>query len=292
MKPLVSVIITCYNYGDYVADAIESVLNQTYTKIELIVIDDGSTDSSQKVIEKYKDNPKVRIVSRKNKGVIYTRNQGVRLSTGVYVMQLDADDTLEPTYVEECVQKAEQEKLDIVYTQTRIFGRVEFVSEHPKFNLERLKHHGYIHASSLVRKARMKEDPYDTYLDKLGNEDWDMFLDMCLDGSKAGLINKPLLNYRKHVNRKSRADEFEGLYKESLVRHHIWSKQNAKHPDQFWYFSTEIQYLLETIHLYEKNIQLEREVESYLNEKNKLRKRIQHLESRGLIYKLKKLFNK
>lgn len=250
-NPKVSVIITSYNYAAYIEDAIKSALHQTHTNIELIVIDDGSTDKTIDVLLNYKNDKRVKTISRENKGVIHTRNEGVKLSTGDFIVQLDADDTLEPTYIEECVKKAEDEALDIVYTQTHTFGRVEFISEHIEFDLEKLKHYGYIHAASLVRRNKMRKDPYDVYLDKLGNEDWDLFLDMCLDGAKAGLLDKPLLNYRKHVERKSRADDLEGLYKESLVYHHVWSKQNAKHPDEFWYFSSQIDNLLRTIQLHE-----------------------------------------
>lgn len=291
-NPKVSIIITGYNYATYIEGAIKSALSQTHTNIELIVIDDGSSDNTLQILEKYKNTKNITIISRDNQGVIYTRNQGVAMAKGAYVMQLDADDTLEPTYIEECVKKAEDEALDIVYTQTRTFGRVEFISEHIEFDLEKLKHHGYIHAASLVRKSKMRKDPYDIYLDKLGNEDWDMFLDMCLDGSKAGLVNKPLLNYRKHSDRKSRADEFEGLYKETLVRHHIWSKQNNRHPDHFWYFSTEIQYLLETINLYDKNLKLEQAIELHTKEQEKLKKRIKRLESRDVVSRLKKILKK
>ena len=279
--PLVSVIITCYNYGDYVGDAIDSVLSQTYNNIEIIIIDDGSTDNSLANIKKYKNNPSIKIVSRANKGVIYTRNQGVKMSTGEYIMQLDADDYLDRMYIEECVGAALEKGLDIVYTQTKTFGRVEYISQHIEYDLEKLKHDNYIHAASLVRRSRLGSDPYDSYLDKLGNEDWDIFLDMCLGGARAGLVDKPLLNYRKHVNRKSRADKFEGLYKESLVRHHIWSKQNEKYPDQFWYFSSQINQLLDTIKLYKEN-------ELLRSSNIQMSSTIDLLESRDIILRLKR----
>lgn len=268
-NPLVSIVVTTYNYQDYVCDAIDSALNQSYDNIEVIVIDDGSSDNTKSVLDKYSSDRRVTLISRENRGIIYTRNEGVRTAKGEFVMQLDADDILEPSYVKECISKALSEDLDIVYTQTRAFGRVEYISEHGDYNLEQLKHYGYMHATSLVRKSKMKEEPYDPYLDKLGNEDWDMFLDMCMDGSIAGLVNKPLLNYRKHIDRQSRADTFEGLYNEALVRHHVWTKQNAKHPDQFWYFSQSIETLMGLINLIaenEKNIKLKDETQLALDE--------------------------
>lgn len=288
----VSIIITNYNYAGFIEGAIKSALRQTHTNIELIVIDDGSTDRTIDVLQNYKNDKRVKIISRENKGVIYTRNEGVKLSTGDFIIQLDADDTLELTYVEECLKKAENGSLDIVYTQTHTFGRVDYISKHPEFDLETLKHHGYIHAASLVRKSKLGKDPYDIYLDKLGNEDWDLFLDLCLDGASAGLIDKPLLNYRKHTDRHSRADDFEGLYKESLVRHHIWSKQNAKHPDQFWYFSTQIDTLLEFIGMYKDNQELKQACKNKDSLLQERKLRIEKLEKRDLVTIFKKIKNK
>ena len=66
--PLVTIYITNYNYGNFIKEAIDSVLNQTFKNLELIIIDDGSTDNSKEIIEKYKDVDKVRIVYQKNKG--------------------------------------------------------------------------------------------------------------------------------------------------------------------------------------------------------------------------------
>lgn len=252
-NPLVSIVITCYNYADYVADAIESVLAQTYKNIELIVINDGSTDESSGVITELQKVHGFRYIDNENQGIIKTRNLGVSLAKGDYELQLDADDTLDPTYVEKCVKAAFEHGADIVYTQYAVFGRIEFVSQQIDHNLEMLKHDNYIHASALVRRSLLGNDPYDQYLDDKGNEDWDLFLGLCLDGATAKLVDEPLLRYRKHAEKRSRSDLFEGTKKEALVRHHIWSKQNAKHPDQFWYFSSEIDLLYKVIQLYQEH---------------------------------------
>lgn len=249
-KPTVSVIITCYNYDHYVGEAIQSVLQQTYSEIELIVINDGSTDNSDNIIRQLQKESNFTYYSQENLGVVKTRNNGVSVSNGEFVMQLDADDTLDESYVAECVEKVFMENLDIVYTQALVFGRVNYVTNFIDHDLEVLKHDNYIHASALIRRKILKKDPYDEYLDKLGNEDWDLFLDLCLDGARAGLVDKPLLKYRKHIDRKSRADSFSGLYNEMLVRHHVWNKQNAKHSNEFWYFSSQIEMLLSMINLY------------------------------------------
>lgn len=94
MNDLVSVIITNYNYGNYVAAAIESVIAQDYNALEIIVVDDGSTDNSIKIISSYL--PKVNLVKKENGGVSSARNLGIVHATGKYIAYLDADDFWEP----------------------------------------------------------------------------------------------------------------------------------------------------------------------------------------------------
>ena len=94
-KPLVTVYITNYNYGKYIKTAIDSVLRQTFTGFELIIIDDGSTDNSRQVILEYEEHPQVRIIFQDNKGLNQTNNIALKASRGQYIMRLDADDFLD-----------------------------------------------------------------------------------------------------------------------------------------------------------------------------------------------------
>jgi glycosyltransferase involved in cell wall biosynthesis len=94
MKPLVSAIIPNYNYARYVGEAVESALAQTYPNIEVIVVDDGSTDNSLEVLERYQG--RIKLIQQKNSGVCVARNRGVEESTGEYIAFLDADDVWLP----------------------------------------------------------------------------------------------------------------------------------------------------------------------------------------------------
>src|SRR6185503_10394131 len=91
--PLVSIIIPCYNQGRYLGDAIESVLRQSYRRLEIIVVDDGSTDDSSQVARKYSD---VKLRRQENRGFSRARNAGLEASRGDYLVFLDADDRLLP----------------------------------------------------------------------------------------------------------------------------------------------------------------------------------------------------
>lgn len=99
-KPFVSVFIPVYNSEKYIGEAIESILNQTYRNFELIIVDDGSTDNTIQVINKYTDN-RIRVVqNKKNMGIPYTRNIGLNEARGKYLVLMDADDISYPTRIE------------------------------------------------------------------------------------------------------------------------------------------------------------------------------------------------
>lgn len=204
---LVSVIIPCFNYGDLLPRAVNSVISQTYKDIEIIIVNDGSTDKTDVVAKGLSTkNDNIRYYYQKNEGIVKTRNKGIRLAKGHYIIQLDADDWIDPDYIEQAVSLAEKNNVDIVYTDAELFGgenrRIKF-SEH---DIEVLKYQNYIHASSLVKKDIFKNRKYDVSLENLGFEDWDLFLGACLAGKKAKKVSGPLLHYRKHSKSRSRTD--------------------------------------------------------------------------------------
>jgi glycosyltransferase involved in cell wall biosynthesis len=100
VDPLVSVIIPCYNGEAYLAEAIESALAQTYPRVEIIVVDDGSTDNSPAIAQRFP----VRYLHQENRGLTPTRNRGIRESKGDYIVFLDADDRLRPQAIESGVR--------------------------------------------------------------------------------------------------------------------------------------------------------------------------------------------
>ena len=103
--PLVTVYITNFNYGSYIKDAIESVLSQSFKDIELIIIDDGSSDNSKEIIERYMQLNYVRVIFQKNKGLNITNNIAMRLARGKYLVRLDADDYFRKDALQKMCQK-------------------------------------------------------------------------------------------------------------------------------------------------------------------------------------------
>ena len=117
MNSLVSVIIPCYNSDRWISEAINSVLAQTYPNIEIIVVDDGSTDSSLEIIKSY--GYRLKWVTGKNQGGNIARNRGFQLSQGKYIQWLDADDYLLPEKIARQVEYLEQNNCDAVYSDWR-----------------------------------------------------------------------------------------------------------------------------------------------------------------------------
>jgi len=107
-NPLVTIYITNYNYRDYIEKSIESVLNQTYSNIELIIIDDGSTDDSKNIINNYEKHKKIYTIFQKNKGLNASNNIALNLARGEYIVRLDADDYFAPQAIEIMVSELER----------------------------------------------------------------------------------------------------------------------------------------------------------------------------------------
>ena len=121
MEPLVSVVIPIYNVEKYLDRCIESVVNQTYKSIEIILVDDGSTDSCPQICDDWADkDSRIRVVHKSNEGLGMARNTGIDNATGKYIFFFDSDDYVDTTIVEKCVKKATRSNSQVV-----ILGRYD-----------------------------------------------------------------------------------------------------------------------------------------------------------------------
>ena len=101
--PLISVIVPAYNVEKYIKTCLDSLINQTYSNFEIIVINDGSTDQTEEILRSYQANPKFRIYSQKNGGLSAARNRGIKLANGELVCFIDSDDSVKSDYLEKLV---------------------------------------------------------------------------------------------------------------------------------------------------------------------------------------------
>lgn len=224
MNIKVSIIIPCFNQEKYIIEAIESALNQTYRNIEILCINDGSTDNSSKVIKEFVDKYKniVFFDLEENKGVVYARNLAIDASTGEYILPLDADDTIEPTYVEKAVEILNNKpEIGIVYCKAKKFGIKNKAWNLPDFNIDAFLYDNCIFNCALFRKkdffnaGKYKENMVN------GCEDWDLWLSIIELGLKPYRINEVLFNYRQHGKSRSTDVNKNTIWKNELIKNHI-----------------------------------------------------------------------
>ncbi len=204
--PVVSVIITCYNYAKYLSESVSSVVRQTFQNLEIIIVDDGSTDDTVITAESLqKENPKhnIKLISQNNSGVANARNKGIEQSHGKYILCLDADDMIDPEMLSESVDiLRHQPAVDIVYTDRMDFGEKEKITPAGDFDKEKLLFQNCISYCALFKREIWdKVGGYRTNVD--GCEDWDFWIAVSAMGYKGYRIPKPLFRYRQHR---------EGLY--------------------------------------------------------------------------------
>lgn len=226
-RPLVSIIIPCYNYARYLGEAIESALAQTYSHVEVIVVDDGSTDESTSVAARYP----VRLVKQANQGPPATTNNGVRLASGEFVVRLDADDVLYPTFVEKTVAALEQHPTaPLVHTAAEYFGTASGRVPFKPFEVEALAEGALATSTSLFRRAAWDAvgglDPTMTLCD-----DWDLWLTFAERSLRGVMLPEVLWGYRQHgpsmANRKILTPA--GLRRE----YRLISQLHDRHPTVF-----------------------------------------------------------
>lgn len=226
-KPLVTVVITCYNYAHYLGDAIESALAQTHQPLEVIVVDDGSTDNTWEVAARYP----VRVVTQTNQGLSAATNAGVRASTGEFVVRLDADDVLYPTFVEETLAALEQyPRAALAHTDSEFFGTRTGRAPFKPFDAEALAEGAMTTCCSLFRRSAWDAvgglDPTMVLC-----EDWDLWLTFAERNMPGVMVRKVLWGYRQHgpsmVNRKKLT--WSGLRREYA----LISQLQDRHPAIF-----------------------------------------------------------
>ncbi len=200
-NPLVTVYITNFNYGRFIAQSIESVLNQTYGAIELLIIDDGSTDESKEIIDTYSGLSNVRVVYQQNKGLNSTNNVALKMAKGEFFIRLDADDYFEPyaisLMVSIMVGRPEMGLLFPDYYYVDEIGNIIGVESRHDFDREvkllDLPSHG---ACTMVRTNELRS--LGGYNEEFTCQDgYELWLKYVLN-SKVSNINKPLFYYRQH----------------------------------------------------------------------------------------------
>ena len=127
---IISVIVPVYNVGKYLRECLDSIVNQTYKNLEIILVDDGSLDDSGKICDEYAEkDSRIKVIHKENGGVSDARNVGMEISTGEYIFFVDSDDYIEKNAIKEFVGIAERENADIVIANNVFFRDCEVIRE-------------------------------------------------------------------------------------------------------------------------------------------------------------------
>lgn len=220
MNPLVSVIMPMYNAAPYVGEALTSVLQSTYRPIEVVVVDDGSSDDSLSIAQAFAaEHPEVRVLHQANAGVSAARNHAIREAKGEWILPVDADDKIAPTYIEHAVA-AIRDDVRIIGCRAEFFGARQGEWKLPAFSRELLARKNMIHACCLFRKADWQQ--VGGYCEEeIYREDWDFWLSLMEQGGEYVQLDEVGLYYRvQEGTRRSKAKQQKLAIVDAMNRRH------------------------------------------------------------------------
>ena len=225
---LVSVVIPAYNQGRFVAEAVESALCQSHSAIEVIVVDDGSTDNTPAILDAFSDRQRLRVIRQKNRGLPAARNRGLADAGGEFVVFLDSDDRLAPTFVERLLPplKADQ-RVAFAYADVQMIDADGQPSGDFSVGQSRRIVTGDIFESLLVggyfppHAALVRRSAVDAAggfgLDLGGHADYEMWLRLTASGGRAVYVDDRLVDYRVYDGTMSRDSEHMRVTRERAL---------------------------------------------------------------------------
>lgn len=227
---LISVVIPCYNQGVYVEEAVESVLRQSYEKFEIVIVNDGSTDTfTNKLLERF-ERPRCRVLKTENRGLPGARNYGIKATSGEYICCLDADDMYHPEYFKKAAAVLDRDldkRYGAVPAWVQMFGSCDTLWKTVGDNIKGFEpfhqavRNNFQSATMFRRECWENIGGYDETM-TLGYEDWDFWLRILNDGYETFCIEEPLIYYRqKEQSMVVEADEVRSKILRSIIRKNI-----------------------------------------------------------------------
>ena len=206
LKPSVSIIVPVYSIEKYVSTCVKSIMTQTFSDYEVLLIDDGSTDNSGEICDRYaSEDSRIQVIHKPNGGLTSARNAGLCAAKGEWIMHVDGDDWIEPTMVEQMLQKATHTGAEIVIgdlnfafpDKKTVWHAVEW-TENKTVSLNRYIQSGWnclcgsMAKKSIYRKHKLFSPAEITYC-----EDFHLMVRLCYFASRVVHLAKPLYNYRQ-----------------------------------------------------------------------------------------------
>jgi len=232
-KVRLSIIIPCFNDGQFIKEALASVEACPDPIYEIIIVNDDSTDPlTCQVLNELKSNG-YRVIDQINQGPAGARNTGIRMAVGEYILPLDSDNRIRPSYIYKGIEVLDRfPDVAVVYGDVELFGEETGVRQVPDFNLSWLVNYNYIDTCAVFRKSVWEEcGSYDDKIPYIGFEDWDLWLSIAKKGHKFHHLPEVLFDYRVRpisVSTSSRGEE-----KAKLICRYIASKHAALFPKEY-----------------------------------------------------------
>jgi glycosyltransferase involved in cell wall biosynthesis len=233
-SPAVSVIVPAYNTEKYIAECLDSLLVQTFQDYEVICIDDGSTDRSLSILKEYAErDPRIKVICKKNQGVVAARNNAIAAASGKYIFPLDSDDIITPNCLEILYKFITTHDYVVVCPSGWYFGKGK---EHkPYWNLPKPTRWNMYHLANGIHNSAMypkkfwgKYGGYDPLFDK-GIEDFDFWLNFLDDGQKVIRLPDRLFYYRQKSVEESRNEQMN-KHRCKKVHNQLLANLRHKHP--------------------------------------------------------------
>jgi len=202
-KIAVSVIIPCYNQGEFVLEAIASVESCQDKVYEILIVNDGSTSPVTQKVLTYLQEKGYQVIDQSNQGLAAARNTGIKKARGRYILPLDADNKIKPAYITQSIEILDEHpEVGVVYGNAELFGEKTGIVEVPDFDINRLVAGNYIDACAVFRRMVWQDcGGYDSHIpQKLGYEDWDFWLGIAEKGWQFHHISEVMYEYRFRVN--------------------------------------------------------------------------------------------
>lgn len=204
-QTVVSVVLPVYNGAAYIADAVRSILSQSFVDFELILINDGSKDNTLEIINEFTADPRVVLISRENKGLIYSLNEGIAKASGRYIARMDADDYSYPNRLADQVKLMEAGALDIcgghymiIGSTDKFLGSVFLPLDAVAFQLYLSIMPPFAHGSVMFRKAFWDNQGMKYGSNYKEAEDFALWQEFYFNGARFGNVNEVIFKYRDH----------------------------------------------------------------------------------------------
>jgi glycosyltransferase involved in cell wall biosynthesis len=224
----VTVIVTLYNYANYIEQALQSVLEQTHRRLNLVVVNDKSSDMSLRIARDWMTMHASRfgqamlLSAVSNYGLAVSRNVAFRDSNTEHVLVLDADNALYPLAIERLLSACNNAKAQAAYSLIETFGEAAGIGESYVWDPNRFARHNYVDAMALIRKDAWEKAGGYTLFSTSGWEDYDLWCSFIDAGMEAVFVPQILSRYRVHgksMLRQETNKEEEGARLEMIVRH-------------------------------------------------------------------------